>query len=453
MSYSFTQLNLISSQDILIKCALSGSLAWIKIPFDGEDQGSSENMLRFSTGRKYILTNLKPCRSIGSTFALTISNHSSLTCLTTPTEAKDRESSLDSGRSRSEINSLVLSNRILQFSSLSELLRCKSMLGTIKSFCIGGEISAKLIIVDWWLEERPISYSASSLDTDWCSIMSIRILCIDDSNYSVEISFSTFKKYVEKLPWLKKNREIFAENLLVREVDPLYQVARVLKTDRCTITLIKQSNIAGSTNLQIANPIGPNDPLSQLQSQPSGNLVNAKKKTKNAVVPRPNLKRSIGNSQQTSLLAFASPNIGLSTRLQLLCEEERVRFAAIRGGNQLFYESQRIAGVKLSTGRTMCYGVLEKYPAVDVSGRFPEWRMVIVHMELDIVVALCESTDVEKMIPEADGVEIVQPLTGVITIQEMNEGIVMFSSAAKRSIVITHVVLSVSPDSPNHINE
>ncbi len=439
---------------MLIKCALSGFLAWIKIPFDGEDQGSSENMLRFSTGRKYILTNVKPCRSIGSTFALTISNHSSLTCLTTPTEAKDRESSLDPGRSQNEVNSLVFSNRILQFSSLSELLRCKSMLGTIKSFCIGGDLSAKLIIVDWWLEERPISYSASSLDTDWCSIVSISILCIDDSNYSVEVTFSTFKKYVEKLPWLKKNREIFAENLLVREVDPLYQVARVIKTDRSTITLINNSsNVARSTNLQMANTIGPNDSLSQLQSQPSGNLVNTKKKTKNVVVPRPNLKRSIGNSQQTSLLAFASSNIGLSSRLQLLCEEERVRFAAIRGGNQLFYESQRIAGVKLSTGRTMCYGFLEKYPAVDVSVRFPEWRMVIVHMELDIVVALCESTDVEKMIPEAAGVESVQPLNGVITIQQMNEGVVMFSTAAKRSIVITHVVLAVSPDSPNHINE
>lgn len=407
-------------------------------------------------------------RSYSSTVTLITQNQSSLTTLTKPKVPMVTPQRTSAGQLPSKAsNTVIFRNRMKSFTSLSTLLRSRDILfadsastsnvteNTNISSYTGGDVSVKLIVVDWF-EDGPLSYSVSSMDnTEWCSIVNLRILCVDESNYSVEILYPTFKKQLEKLPWLKKHKEIFAEYLSIKEVDTTYHIVRAIKTDRTTMTVVTHSvgqnakdslgnkpssSIVSSTVYSSSNNShGGSESLSQSLSQSQGNQISGKKKK--FVTPRSTKKpmMTTGSSQQSSLLSYTTSSAALPRKLQLMCEEESHRFASLRSGHP-FYSSQRLRSLELTTVRTTCVGFLERYPIVDLSSHFPDWRTVIVHMCKEVVIALCESTDVEMMIPE-----ISRPIEGVITMQKISEAIELFSKELNQSMLITHVVIHTLP--------
>lgn len=456
------QLEVSSFQDILVKCELSGSLAWIKtFTTIGDESDIFDGAFRFALGQKYLLTNVKPNKSASSTLTLSTTNQSSLTCLTKTRISNITPQKSSGGQSSSKIqNAMVSHNKMQLFDSLASVFRCRSLLNgetNDASTFAGSDLSCKLIVVDWF-EDGPLAYSVSSaLDTEWCSVTNLRVLCIDESNYTVEILYPTFKKYLEKLSWLKKNKEINAEHLLVRAVDCQYQIVRAVKTDRTSMTLVTHpsaytvnrtiASLASNSSSHISSAVDIlSQSLSQSQSTQSNAANSAKKKkfstprsTKRPVVT------PISSHHQVSLLAYTATTSSLSTTLQILCEEECKRFAALRN-SQAFYTSHRWPTLEVSTIKTTCVGYLERYPIVDLSSHFPDCRTVIVHTNQEVVIALCEAQDVEVMVPSGMSTERANPIEGTITMQQISEAIELLDSEHNQCMMITRVVVHVSPN-------
>lgn len=367
-------------QDILARCLISSSYCWIRLPMNASI--SDDNMhddgehIKLVQDQHYLASNLKVMKMASvTTKLLTMANTSSIK------KVQYASSLTDTMRTPKKSNTLQSSDSLLfskgcckSFNQLGNLLRTSQGMNTM-NYMTGSELSMKMTIVDWFGVEK-ITDNPLSMST-------LRVICMDQSRYSIEMTYPVLTKMLDKIPWLKKNIQVQIEFATVVEVDTVYEIIRLHRNEHTSISLLNASSSSSSSTVK------------KISTVELGSDAKRRKFT------TPQLNRS-NVVTPLSTITKDKADDSLSEMTESYFDDERMRIRALRT-NQTFYQSlacgRLLTCKKISMWCSMEL-IVDNYEGIFFTEGF-EWSIIRLS-------SICESRDMMlNVIPAGAIVDVI----------------------------------------------
>ena len=229
------EISIQAHQDVLARCLISGTVGWLRIPMNASlsDEADTDSV-KLSEQHDYSVSNLKVSTTHPNGVKLLLmSNNSAVKKISYSDSLGHRNTPITPHKaSLDDANkvSVLMRGKISEYSSLGALLRTPQLSNSIQNFN-GCEFSAKLVVVDWFGMEK------ENEDNPF-AISNLRIICMDQSRYSVELNYPILTKMYDKITWLKKNTQILIQRAHIVEVDTVFEILRITRNDHTNVDIV-----------------------------------------------------------------------------------------------------------------------------------------------------------------------------------------------------------------------
>lgn len=383
-------------QDVLLECAISKSLRWLRFQQrknSGAQSHSSEQTLlggEFYPGADLLITNLKPGRAPLGSYAVSVL----LAC----------DSSTVKNLSTAGTSSTVTPNKVRQVTVTSPSLDAISVLATslesavqvwtssgpttspsLRSLTVpnsgdsgnaisGFEVSFQCLIIDW--------HSVESSPTGPGATTELKLFAIDAQRMGVVLTYPLPTDLVGRLPWLIKGQSVWVDCALLEHCDVPKDIVQVRRGERTVISACaatgageQSSDFGVRNNVNIMSSAAKS---SAVKNKASNNMSGVKRvaflppmvtpgtaeakrsRLQYASVPpsatKPPLEK---NYPEPSVLSFS-----LYDTLPWVLEDERRRYSSLRDCGQCF-EPSRQPGDQEQCDRQMIAHATVRYTLPD----------------------------------------------------------------------------------------
>jgi hypothetical protein len=233
-------------QDILVQCALSGRVSWLRLQ-QRRGAGTPEGLRsllgdEFAAGSHILVTNIRPGRALVSPAALQMlhaSDHSSMkvSCsgvsdasAVTPVRTSGEIGSPTKGAACAGEVSVLDDRGPRHFPALRHLAD-----PTLEAAPLAGaEVDFSFAVLDWHMAEAEAATAAAAEE--------ITVFGFDGERHGVVFSYPVPTELVAKVPWLVKGALVRVTAAVVVHVDAFNDILRVARGDRTEVAVLSDSS-------------------------------------------------------------------------------------------------------------------------------------------------------------------------------------------------------------------
>ena len=244
------QVSEVPYQDVLLECAISKSLRWLRFQQrknSGAKSHDSEQTLlggEFYPDADLLITNLKPGRAPLGSYAVsvllacdssTVKNLSAAGASSTVTPSNDRHVTVASPSLDASSDLATALGSVVQVWASSGLTTSPSLrsltvpsFGNSSNLVSGLEVSFQCLIIDWHSgESSPAGPSATT---------ELKVFAIDAQRMGVVLTYSLPTDLVGRLPWLIKGLPVRVDCALLEHCDVPKDIVQVRRGERTVIS-------------------------------------------------------------------------------------------------------------------------------------------------------------------------------------------------------------------------
>ncbi|MEC8392703.1 MAG: hypothetical protein VXZ58_07475, partial [Actinomycetota bacterium] len=223
-----------SYRDVLIRCSLSGRLAWLRVAHDAAEDGDLLDVASWATGRSVIVTNLKPLKNRYKIPTFMFGTHSTIQSLSSVAKPiPENQSPACAAEYDRTISHPIDRPKHLRylFESLCNCACAQASLSSSSFISLSSqEVSFAASLLSW--EERNVTVDSRSVVND---LIELELVLTDPSRVLVVLKYVVPALAKKSLKWLKKGSKIYVESAVAEQLDKFNEIVIMVKGDRTYI--------------------------------------------------------------------------------------------------------------------------------------------------------------------------------------------------------------------------